>query len=393
MNAVEKNLLVEKLAGFDSQLDLERASTIPRLWYVDDLVHAAEREVVFGDSWLLACRIDEVADPGSYVTLEIAGEPLLIIRDVEDLQLRALSNVCRHRAAKVATCASGVATKLRCHYHGWTYDTKGQLKAVPEFGGVCDFSQQDNSLPEWSLDTWGPYVFVRAPGASRSEPLVEFLKPLPSLCSGLGIEKMKFVERKEYLLNCNWKVFVDNYLDGCYHCNTIHPALAGAIDYIHYRTECDSNTVVQISPLKPLDGSEVGALRKGRDAYYTWIWPNMMFNIYEGLMDINVVLPLGPNRCRVIFDFFFEDTDGPDQQAMIEQSLELAHKVQLEDAAICEEVYAGLQSATFNTGRFSVRRESGVYHFHQLLAKKLQTFTTEDDFRVIKDFHLCEAPG
>ncbi len=374
MDALEKKLLAEKLTGFDDQLPLEEASTIPAVWYLDPLIYKAERLAIFGNSWLIGCRAEEVAPRGAFVTLEIAGERIVIVRDLEDGILRAFSNVCRHRAAKVETEACGTATKFRCHYHGWTYDTKGQLIGVPEFGGVCKFERDANPLPAWSVDTWGGYVFVRAPWSTATDVLTDFLKPLPELCAGLGMERMKFVQRNSYDLSCNWKVFVDNYLDGCYHCNTIHPCLFGAIDYKNYRTECQHNTVVQISPLKKAEDGDVGSVRKGRDAYYTWTWPNFMLNVYEGIMDVDIVLPLGPDHCRVVFDFFFEHTEGDEQQALIQKSLALANQVQMEDSGICEEVHAGMLSNSFTTGRFSVRREPGGYHFHRLLARKMRAF-------------------
>jgi choline monooxygenase len=198
------------------------------------------------------------------------------------------------------------------------------------------------------------------------------LAPLPTHASAEGIAKLKFAGRREYELACNWKVFVDNYQDGGYHVNTVHPGLAGALDYSKYRTENYAQTSVQISPLKQSDDPAVGKVRTGTNAYYWWIFPNLMINIYQGVLDTNLVLPLGPDRCRVIFDFYFEDTDGPQAQQFIADSIAVAHQVQLEDWHVCEEVQRGLKSRSYDTGRFSVKRESGGYHFHRLLAQKLR---------------------
>jgi choline monooxygenase len=179
------------------------------------------------------------------------------------------------------------------------------------------------------------------------------------------------VARREYELACNWKVFVDNYLDGGYHVNTVHPGLAGVLDYKHYRTEIHSFTSVQMSPLKPSGPGEVADVRRGETAQYWWAFPSFMLNLYEGVMDTNLVLPLGPERCRVLFDFWFADTEGVAAEKYVQESMAVAHQVQLEDAGICEEVQRGLGSRSFDTGRFSVRREGGGYHFHQLLARHL----------------------
>jgi choline monooxygenase len=207
---------------------------------------------------------------------------------------------------------------------------------------------------------------------NNPEPLTDFLRPFLERTAGRGVEQLAFLDRREYELNCNWKVFVDNYQDGGYHVNTVHPGLAGALDYAHYRTENHPNSSVQISPLKPSDDPAVGKVRSGLNAYYWWVFPNLMINLYQGVMDTNLVLPLGPDRCRVVFDFYFARTDGPEAEKFIADSIAVAHQVQLEDWQVCEEVQRGLKSRSYDTGRFSVKRESGGYHFHQLLARKLR---------------------
>jgi choline monooxygenase len=170
---------------------------------------------------------------------------------------------------------------------------------------------------------------------------------------------------------------VDNFLDGGYHVNSVHPALAGVLDYAHYRTEIAGHTSVQSSPIRSPDPKSEDAsaakVRTGAMAYYWWVFPNFMLNIYQGTMDTNLVLPLGPDRCRIIFDFYFAETESAEAKARIAQSIALAHQIQFEDAGICEEVQRGLASRSFQTGRFSVRREAAGYHFHQLLARYLRS--------------------
>jgi choline monooxygenase len=362
--------LREKLAAFDPELPLERARTIPSSWYFDPEIHAAECRSIFGSSWLMAGRVDQVRDPGSYLTATLAGEPILVVRDGEG-ELRAFFNVCRHRAAAIMTETQGKATKLRCRYHGWTYDLAGRLRGVPEFDGVAEFCREEQGLVELAVATWGPIVWDNQ---NPRDTLAAFFLPLPGHRSTKELGALRFVERREYELACNWKVFVDNYLDGGYHINTVHPGLAGVIDYSQYRTEIAGNTSVQIGPLKPPERSDaaVGQVRTGEAAYYWWVFPNFMMNIYAGVMDTNLVLPLGPERCRVLFDFYFADTDGPEAQRFIANSIAVAHQVQLEDQGVCEEVQRGLASRSFHAGRFSVKREGAGYEFHRLLAVRLR---------------------
>jgi choline monooxygenase len=369
--------LAEKLAKFDPTLPLERARTIPSAWYIDQEVYQAERRSVFGRSWHVIGRSEHVADTGQFVTAEIAGTPIVAVRDNEG-GLRAFLNVCRHRAARVAVESEGKASRLRCRYHGWTYDLRGQLRGTPEFDGVEDFCREDNGLIPVDVASWGPNVWARlAPG---DQSLNEFLTPLPERMHSLGLDALRFVARREYDLACNWKVYVDNFLDGGYHVNTIHPGLSGVLDYSQYLTEIAGNTSVQISPLKPADAAgdpAIGKVRGGGMAYYWWVFPNFMINVYGGIMDTNLVLPLGPDRCRVIFDFYFRDTESSEAQQFIAESIAVADQVQQEDMAICEDVQRGLASVAFDTGRFSVRREAAGYHFHVLLAERLQQAARE----------------
>lgn len=354
------------LAAFDPNAPLSRARTIPNTWYTASEVYAAERDAVFARSWQVVGRREQVATPGSYLTADITGEPVLVVRG-EDGVLRAFFNVCRHRAAPILTEPCGHATKLRCRYHGWTYDLAGNLRGTPEFDGVEEFPREGNGLPPMAVAEWGPFVWVHL--TEPREPVERFVGPLASWIDKQGgFGNLAWHARKSYDLACNWKVYVDNYLDGGYHVNTVHPALAGVLDYREYRTVADGNTVIQSSPTKPAEG-EAGRTRTGGDAAYWWVYPNFMLNFYSGVMDTNLVLPLGVDRCRVVFDFYF--AAGTDPQ-FIRESIAVAEQVQAEDIGICEEVQRGLNSRSYTTGRFSVKRENGGYYFHQLLGRALQ---------------------
>lgn len=356
------------LTPFDPSLPLERAHTLPAGWYTDPAVLAAERAAVFGRSWQCVGRTEQLAKSGEYLTADVGGEPVLVVRG-DDGELRGFFNVCRHRAAPVLNDESGCVGKLRCRYHGWTYDLAGRLKGTPEWDGVCDFDKQSNGLvPVGGVAEFGRWVWVSVATAARSVaeefapfPVIDPLTPNPSPLE--GERDMVWHARRSYDLACNWKVYVDNYLDGGYHVNTVHPALAGAIDYQQYRTHVFDRSSVQTSPLTPAEGA-VGATRTGTAAYW-WLWPNFMVNVSDGVMDTNLVLPLGPDRCRVVFDFHFAP-DATDE--FKRQSVAVAEEVQAEDVHICEQVQRGLYSRSYSTGRFSVKREAAGYAFHRLVA-------------------------
>jgi choline monooxygenase len=360
--------LRELLSAFDPDLPLERAHTIPAAWYHDLALFALEKQAIFGDAWQPVARTETVAEPGAYAAAEVAGEPVLVVRGADGV-LRGFFNVCRHRAAAIITEPCGKATRLRCRYHGWTYDLAGRLRGTPEFDGVANFDREENGLLAITVACWGPYIW-----AHLRQPMTaieDYLGPLCEPSTAARLAPLRWAARREYEVACNWKVYVDNYLDGGYHVNSVHPALAGVLDYAHYRTELHGNTSVQISPLHPSGDAGVDAVRSGAVACYWWVFPNFMLNLYEGVMDTHLVIPVAPDRCRVVFDFYIAEPDRPGRQQFIEESIRVAHQVQLEDMEICAQVQHGLTSRSFDTGRFSVRRESAVYHFHQLLARRL----------------------
>ena len=343
------------LARFDDTLPLERAWTIPGEWYTDPRIAELERRRVFAHSWQLVGRTDQLAAPGAYVTAEVAGEPVLVVRG-NDGALRGFFNVCRHHAAAVMTAPCGVADRLRCPYHGWTYDLEGKLRGVPEFDGVEGFDKTTMGLAPLAVATWQQLVFVHL------DP-----DPVPLVELQLDIAALQFCERREYTLGCNWKVFVDNYLDGGYHVPHLHGDLASILSHKDYTIETFERVCLQSSPIT---SSSNALARTGRALYY-WIYPNLMLNWYEGYLDTNLVIPLGVDRVKVIFDFYFADVS---EAAMPRnrESIAVSDKIQDEDHAICESVQRGLRSRAYRAGRLSVRREAGENLFHKLLAADLR---------------------
>src|SRR5262249_43520980 len=149
----------DEVRSFDPDLPLERGRTIPSPWYFDADIYRLECRAVFGGSWLFAGRLDQLARPGTFLTATVAGEPVRVVRD-ENGPLQADVSVCRHRAAPIVTAPCGSATKLRCRYHGWTYDLAGRLRGTPEFEGVAEFERDQQGLPEIPVAVWSPFIWV-----------------------------------------------------------------------------------------------------------------------------------------------------------------------------------------------------------------------------------------
>jgi choline monooxygenase len=358
------------VASYDTHSPLAEASTIPAPWYVDARVAELERQTVFARSWQVVGRADQVGMPGQFVTAEIAGEPLVAVRG-NDGVLRAFYNVCRHHAAAVVTEPCGQASILHCPYHGWNYGLDGSLKGMPEFEGVKNFDRQENGLVPATVDTWEQFVFVNLdPNAA---PLKEFLGALKKRVEPLRLSELHYFTTKTYDIHCNWKVFVDNYLDGGYHVPHLHKGLNSVLDYKQYTIENEDRYCLQSSPMvTSAEDAATGATRKGARAWYFWVYPNFMFNCYEGYLDTNLVIPLDADHCRVVFDFYFSDVSEA-ASSYNEQSVAVGNRVQDEDLGICEAVQRGLKSRVYGAGRLSVRREAGEHWFHKLLAADLKS--------------------
>jgi choline monooxygenase len=359
----------EILARYNDKAPLSEAFTIPAPWYVDPRVADLEAQTVFTNTWQVVGRADQVERPGQFVTATIAGEPIVAVRGA-DGQLRAFYNVCRHHAAKVVTEPCGNTSILHCPYHGWNYGLDGALKGMPEFDGVKNFERQENGLVPVKAEIWEAFVFVTLDPKAQS--LHDFLGGLAQRCAPLGLAKLHYFDTRVYEIACNWKVFVDNYLDGGYHVPHLHKGLSSVLDYKQYTIANEDRYCLQSSPMVVSDeDAATGSTRKGDRAWYFWQYPNFMINSYEGYMDTNLVIPVDTDHCRVIFDFYFSDV-SESRREYNAQSIAVGDRVQSEDLGICEDVQRGLKSRAYGAGRLSVRREAGEHLFHRLLAADLK---------------------
>lgn len=366
----------EIIDSYNPHAPLAEAWTIPAPWYVDPRIMDLELQTIFIRSWQMVGRADQVREPGQYITFELAGEPILVVRG-SDRVLRGFFNVCRHHAAAVMTEAEGKTHNLRCPYHGWTYSLEGRLKGTPDFTGVCNFDRGTNGLVPVETALWENWVFVKLERGGPS--LEEFLgTDLVGQMRSLSLENLYWMERRHYTLNCNWKVFVDNYLDGGYHVPHLHKGLDSVLDYSKYTIENGERFCLQSSPVVS-EGTEAltGAVRKGKQALYYWIYPNFMINWYEGVLDTNLVCPRGVDRTEVIFDFYFADVSKQSREHNL-ASIAVGQRIQDEDLAICKSVQRGLNSQAYVAGRLSVRREAGEHLFHKLLYADLKAGLDRD---------------
>jgi choline monooxygenase len=294
-----------------------------------------------------------------------------------DSVLRSFWNVCPHRAGRVVE-GCGNAPALQCRYHGWTYRLDGSLLKAREMEGVECFEPEQVRLREARVEELAPMAFVNLDAGSPS--LSDFLGEIPREIEAAGFRLSELVpfERRDYTLTANWKVYVDNYLEG-YHVPIAHPALYRAIDYDRYEVMPRRFHSAQYAPLRAGDdtrrmlGRDRRYLRSDDEerALYYWIFPNLMLNLYADNLQLNAILPLGLDRTLTIFEWFVHQDLSAEKLERLRESIAFSDEIQREDIEVCEAVQQGLRSRAYEAGRFSARRENGVHHFHLLLHEYL----------------------
>ncbi len=337
---------------------LNTATALHAEFYRDAKWLRFEYENVFACSWQLFGHSGDLRNSGDHIVGEVAGKPIIAVRQA-DGTLKAFYNVCRHRAGPLATCNGKAAKALHCQYHGWTYQLDGRLRAATEMQTACEFDVTNIQLTPVHVREWQGLVFVAlSPNVTSFDQIfagiVERIKPI-------DIAQMTFYNRVVYDIACNWKVYIDNFLEG-YHLPFVHPGLSKVLDYRVYDTELFDWYSLQFSPLRNNEG-----LYGDGNAYYYFVYPNIMLNILPGRLQTNRIIPNGHDRCFVEFDHYY--TNDAQTQSRIHNEQQFAHEIQQEDIMICEHVQKGLMSGAYEAGRLNPKRESGVWHFQNLLRK------------------------
>jgi len=341
--------------------DITRAETLPGEAYRSRELHARIIERVFAPSWQLAPDAG-LTPPGSLSPFSLLpgtlDDPLLLVNDGG--MLRCLSNVCTHRGA-ILCDEPCEATTLRCRYHGRRFGLDGKMAHAPEFEGAVDFPSARDHLPVLPTARFGPLVLTSlAPAFDASE----LLQPVLRRLGNLPVDALRLDPEtvRDYDVAANWMLYVDNYLEGL-HIPFVHPSLSQALDFGSYRTELDARGTTQIGIAKKgedtFDGSDVAA-------WYFWLFPNLMLNFYPWGLSLNVVIPAGVDAMRVHYRAYVLDEERRERGAG--SGLD---RVEHEDEAVVESVQRGIQSRLYRRGRYSPTRETGVHHFHRLLAAAL----------------------
>lgn len=361
------------MTAFDIDPDIRVARTLPARVYSDPEIFRAERDRVFARTWQYAGHSDLVKVAGQVYPFTLLpgtlDEPLVLTRDAND-RIHCLSNVCTHRGTLVVEGA-GVEQQLRCRYHGRRFALDGRFHSMPEFERTANFPSPSDDLPEVPLGFWERFLLVALAPAPETN-IAAIFEPVVQRLGHLPFAELTFdaSTARDYLVNANWALYVDNYLEG-FHIPYVHSSLATTLDYGEYAVELDRYLVLQLGIAKP--GEPAFLLPSGhRDhgravaAYYFWLFPTTMFNVYPWGVSVNVVTPLAVDRTRVSFLPFVWDESKRESGAGAGLD-----RVEREDEAVVESVQRGVRSRLYDRGRYSPAREAGVHHFHRLLAEFL----------------------
>ena len=352
--------------------DVALAQTIDKAFYLDHTVWPLVREKVFASAWHWLGPLDAVAEPGSLAPHDLLpgllDEAVLLARDA-DGTLRCLSNVCTHRANRLidAPCK---AEHIRCGYHARRFELDGRMRFMPGFEGARNFPSASDDLPQLVLDDWAGHAFT---SINPRWPLQAWLGGMRQRLAWLPMHTWRAdaSRSRSFEFDAHWALYVENYLEGL-HIPHVHPGLNQALDMArdmaNYRYELGTANVLQLALARdgeaafaPPPGTPDHGLRVA--AYYLWLFPNLMFNIYPWGLSVNVVQPLSPSRTRVLFRSFVAD------ESLLGQGAGGAlDPVEMEDEAVVLNVQRGIRSRLYSKGRYSPQHERGTHHFHRLVA-------------------------
>jgi len=340
------------------------AYTRPR-WFETD------QSAIIRRSWQWVCHGEKLRDPGSYVTEDIGGMPIVALRDTDGV-LRAFYNVCQHRAHHLVE-GEGAIRNLVCPYHAWSYDLTGRLKAARHTGNLENFDPGTICLDAVQVEEFGGFIYVNldptaAPLAEQAGDLGnEIAKWAPD------VNELTFAHRLEYTIDSNWKNVVDNFLE-CYHCHVAHKDFVSLVDMDTYEVTTHGIYSSHMAEAGKTDNTAYDV----SDATVTdhavwWLWPNTCIMRYPGRgnMIILKIIPAGPNRSYETYDFFLESAEP--NEAELESIRYLDEVLQVEDINLVESVQRGMETPAFTQGRIvndpagSGLSEHALHHFHGLV--------------------------
>jgi choline monooxygenase len=368
-------------------LGVARSGTLPSDWYTSPELYALEQEHLFRHVWQHVGRTEQVAEPGQFFTCEVANEQIVVVRDREGT-LRALSNVCLHRAGPVAMDC-GRRKAFQCPYHGWTYELDGRVRGMQGMEDTEGFDVASMRLPEFRVDTWGPLVWVSIDPDVPS--LDEWLAQITPRSVNYGLDELTYVGGRQWFIPCNWKMYVDNFMEG-YHIPFIHPGLNQALNPAIYTYELGewSNEQYGAEPHPRGPGSRVASVlgsiqafrtlkppmeRLNKDErngyYFYWLFPTNTFNLMPDGFLLFTIRPVDVEMTECTFSWWFPEAKDLTDTLLQAAVVNFGHVINTEDLEICMHSQKGMRSSVYHQGRYSANQEMCLHHFHKLITEHM----------------------
>ncbi len=354
----------------------ERAHAMPKSVYTSPAFAEAEVQQIFAKEWLCAGRVDALKNPGDYLTMTIAGEPVILLRDREG-QLRGMSNVCRHRMSTLLE-GRGNLRAIVCPYHAWTYNLDGSLRGAPAMGLNEDFCKNNIALPAIRVENWLGWIMV----ALNPDALAP-AKALADVEKLVGyLDMARYVEtfRETFNWATNWKVLAENFMES-YHLPVCHAGtIGGSVDLA--KMTCPQGApafnhhfIVKNDTVPLALAHPSNTVLQGDQRRITWllaVYPALMITLTPGYFWYLALTPDGPGRVNVLYgggmsaDWIADPAAG-EYLATIKALLD---DVNVEDKACVERVYRGLLAGLSTPGPLS-HLERPNYDFASYLAGRM----------------------
>ena len=347
--------------------------SLPAWTYYDADFLELEKERVFRPSWQVVCHESDIPQRGDWHTLEYIGESVIVVRG-EDSQLRAFTNVCRHRGSRLVDGAKGCAKKLVCPYHAWTYDLDGKLTGVPDAASYPTLDKSSSGLAPVDLEVWRGFVFVRL-FDDGGPSVAQMMAPYDDLIAPYRFEELSALGRVTLRpRDVNWKNVGDNYSDGL-HITVAHPGLTRLFSK-SYGVEAKEHVDRMWGELNDRPSANVSErmyqhllppvphlpAERQRSWQYVKLWPNVAFDIYPDQVDFMQWLPTGPTSCMIREISYVLPDDRREMRAARYLNWRINRQVNAEDTVLITRVQEGMSSDSFSIGPLS-DKEVCLKHF------------------------------
>ena len=362
----------------NTSLPFDKARAMSPSVYTDHNFLDAELSKIFSRDWFCVGRADALAKPGDYLTLDLADQPILVLRDSTD-KLRAMSNVCRHRMSTLLE-GRGSIRAIVCPYHAWTYNLDGTLRGAPAMDQNTAFCKSDVVLPNVACEEWLGWVFVSL--NPEAVPVVSELQQVQDLVGDFGMENYTETFFETHVWNTNWKILAENFMES-YHLPVCHAGTIGGLSKLDEmicppgQASFNYHTILKDDKLKialahPNNKNLQGDRR--RMTYLLAIYPSLLITLTPGYFWYLNLHPKGVGQVQIAFGGGMSPdyVDDPDAQAHFTQLKKLLDEVNVEDKGCTEKVYRGLCSAMATPGHLS-HLERPNYDFAQYLNNRVQS--------------------